>query len=99
MEVDRLKRIRQVQHFSVLAAFVFVPRSSFLRFGNFLSFACRGGITGYREHVLWWCYTGQFGTTIFSAAQRCNVVTISNNVAAMFPLCISLKIVVVNRSV
>lgn len=53
MEADKLMRIRQVQLFSVLAAFVFVPRSSFLCFGNFLSFACRRGITGYREHVLW----------------------------------------------
>ena len=36
-----------------LAAFVFVPGSSFFLFGNFLSFACRRDITGHREHVLW----------------------------------------------
>lgn len=53
MEADKLMRIRQVRHLSVLAAFVFVPGSSFLLFGNFLSFACRRDITGHREHVLW----------------------------------------------
>lgn len=53
MEADKLMRIRQVRHLSLLTAFVFVPGSSFLLFGNFLSFACRRDITGHREHVLW----------------------------------------------
>ena len=40
-----------------------------------------------------------FATKIFSATQRCNVVTIRNNVATMLQRCVALKVVVANRLV
>ena len=40
-----------------------------------------------------------FETKIFSATQRCNVVTIRNNVATMLQRCVALKVVVANRLV
>ena len=42
------------------------------------------------------CYRGD---AIFSATQRCNVVTIRNNVTTMLQRCVALKVVVANRLV
>ena len=44
-------------------------------------------------------YTGRFATTIFTETQRCNVVTIRNNVATMLQRCVALKIIIANRLV
>ena len=56
-------------------------------------------VTYRRDRFLRWRYTRRFATTIFSTTQRCNVVTIRNNVATMLKRCVVLKIVVANRLV
>ena len=46
-----------------------------------------------------WCYTRRFATTIFSATQRCNIVSNGSNIVPTLQRCVALKIVVANRPV
>ena len=46
------------------------------------------------------CYTRRFATTsIFSATQRCNIVSNSYNIVPTLQCCVALEIVVANRPV
>ena len=45
------------------------------------------------------CYTRRFVTTIFSATQRCTIVSKGDNIVPTLQRCVALKIVVANRAV
>ena len=52
------------------------------------------------NYLVWrWCYTRLFATTIFSATQRCDIVSNGYNIVPTLQRCVGLKIVVANRTV